>query len=139
MAITRGDTERCWLEEENCHEEQNDTTFSSNLLDHIGTSLPTVRGVEAGESYIVGWPSVSWWTWARWPSRSKIMMSSAGPSMAANGVRRHGGELGGLAGLDGDLALAERQSHPPLDDEEPVVTGVDPLRRCPAGSVRAAS
>ena len=27
------------------------------------------------------------------------------------GVRCHGGELGGLAGLDGDLAFAERQAH----------------------------
>jgi hypothetical protein len=43
------------------------------------------------------------------------------------GVRRHGAELGGLAGLDEDLAFAQRQAHPPLEDEEPVVTGVDPL------------
>ena len=55
------------------------------------------------------------------------------------GVRRHGGELGGLAGLDDDLAFAERQPHPPLDDEEPVVPGVDPLLGRPCASVRAAS
>lgn len=48
------------------------------------------------------------------------------------GVRRHGAELGGLAGLDEDLAFAERQAHSPLEDEEPVVTGVDPLLRLPA-------
>ena len=48
-------------------------------------------------------------------------------------VRGHGGELGNLAGLDDDLAFAEQQSHPPLDDEEPVVTGMDSLRRRPVG------
>jgi hypothetical protein len=55
------------------------------------------------------------------------------------GVRSHGGELGGLAGPDGDLAFAERQAHPSLDDEEPVVTGVDPAAPPPWGSVRVAS
>lgn len=47
------------------------------------------------------------------------------------GVRRHGAELGGLAGFYEDLAFAERQAHSPLEDEEPVVTGVDPLLRLP--------
>ena len=47
-------------------------------------------------------------------------------------VRRHGGELGGLTGLDGDLAVAEPQAHPPLEHEEPVVTRVDPGRLRPA-------
>ena len=88
---------------------------------------------ESGGGYLVGWPPISWWTWARWPSRSKIMMSSAGPSMAAMACGRHGGELGGFAGLDGDLAFAERQAHPPLDDEEPVVAGMDALLRRRAG------
>ena len=44
-------------------------------------------GVEAGESYVVASSPASWWTWARWPSRSKIMMSSAGPSIGREGVR----------------------------------------------------
>lgn len=43
------------------------------------------------------------------------------------GVWGHGGELGGLAGLDDDLAFAQRQAHAALDDEEPVVTRVDSL------------
>jgi hypothetical protein len=43
------------------------------------------------------------------------------------GVWGHGGELGRLAGLDRDLAFAERKADPSLDDEEPVVAGVDPL------------
>lgn len=50
---------------------------------------------------------------------------------------RHGGELGGLAGLDRDLAFAERQTHSSLDDEEPVVTGVDPLLDRPGGWFQA--
>ena len=49
------------------------------------------------------------------------------------GVRGHGGELGGLAGLDDDLAFAEQQPYPPFDDEEPVVTGMYPLLRRPVG------
>lgn len=48
------------------------------------------------------------------------------------GMRCHRAELGGLAGLDEDLAFTERQVHSPLEDEEPVVTGVDPLLRLPA-------
>ena len=53
----------------------------------------TRQGAEAdAASAVLGGPRApdqltcsprSWWTWARWPSRSKIMMSSAGPSMAA--------------------------------------------------------
>jgi len=49
------------------------------------------------------------------------------------GMWRHGGELGGLAGLDGDVAFAERQAHAPVDDEEPVVTGVHPPLGRPSG------
>ena len=45
------------------------------------------------------------------------------------GVRRHGGELGGLSRFDGDLAVTERQAHSSLDDEEPIVTRVYPLLR----------
>ena len=52
---------------------------------------------------------------------------------SSEGVRRHGGELAGLAALDSDLAFAERQAHPSFDHEEPVVTGVDPLLRRRAG------
>jgi hypothetical protein len=48
-------------------------------------------------------------------------------------VRGHGRELGGLPGLDDDLAFTERQADASLDDEEPVVAGVDPrLRRLAA-------
>ena len=79
------------------------------------------------------WPPVSWWTWARWPSRSKIMMSSAGPSIA---VKACGVMVANSAASPVSTVIsrfAERQAHPSLDDEEPVVTGVDPLLRRPAG------
>lgn len=45
------------------------------------------------------------------------------------GVGRHGGELGRLAGLDSDLAIPQPQAHPSLGDEKPIVTWVDPLLR----------
>ena len=47
-------------------------------------SSPTCRRWRPDQSSVgVVIPRESWWTWARWPSRSKIMISSAGPSMAA--------------------------------------------------------
>lgn len=47
-------------------------------------------------------------------------------------VRRHGSELGSLASLNNDLAISEREEHPSLHHEEPVVTGVDFLLQRPA-------
>ena len=55
------------------------------------------------------------------------------PVDGGEGVRCHGGKLGCLARLDGYLAFAERQAHPTLDDEEPVVTGVGTLLLRPSG------
>jgi hypothetical protein len=52
-------------------------------------------------------------------------------------VRRHGGELGGFPGFDGDLAVTERQAHPSFEHEEPVVPGVHPLLRCLAGRLES--
>ena len=49
------------------------------------------------------------------------------------GVRRHGGELGCLSGLDDDLAFAEQQAHPSRDDEEPSeASAVLPMPASPA-------
>lgn len=50
-----------------------------------------------------------------------------------DGVRCHGGELGGLSRLDGDLAVTEQQTHSSFDDEEPIVTGVYLLLCRPVG------
>lgn len=55
-----------------------------------------------------------------------------GAVKGCDGVWGHGGELGGLAGLDGDVPIAERETHPPFEYEEPVVAGVDALLGNPA-------
>ena len=56
-----------------------------------------------------------------------------GPVDGCDGMGCHGGEFGGFAGVDGDLAFAERQAHLSLDDEEPVVAGMDAMLRGRAG------
>ena len=112
----------------------NSSTRSGSAASHCRPRRPARvgRGLQVFGHPHLG-AHVSWWMWARWPSRSKIMMSSAGLVDGREGVRRHGGELGGLSRFDGDLAVTERQAHPSLDDEEPIVTGVDPRLGRPVG------
>ena len=53
------------------------------------------------------------------------------------GVGGHRGELGGLAGLDEQLPVAEQQHDPAHGDEQPVVAGVNLLLRPPIGGLEA--
>jgi len=54
-----------------------------------------------------------------------------GTADSRDGVWRHGVELCRLALLHEDLSLAEEESYLAFSHEEPVVTGMSPLLRCP--------
>ena len=75
----------------------------------------------------------SWWMWAALAVAVEDHDELGRAVAGRERVRGHGGELGGLAGRDDDLPLAEEQPDPALDHEEPVVTGMDPLLRSAVG------